>query len=119
MNFFKKLFGIKTNNPSESTLSKYELLADENRKDFEWQSQINGKQVPEFFLYPFCKNGVTLLVTKYDGNTCGMGWYIIDDFTEEGKFKRANPEKFGYTYASDVNFSKKEADELYERIKSK
>jgi len=121
MNLLKRLFGTQKPAFCKGDVSgskNYESLADEKRKEFDWQTQINGIEKPPFYLYPFCENGVTLLVTKYDGNTTGIAWYIIDDFTEDGRFKRVEGKEFGYTYGSGVETGKKETDAIYERIKA-
>lgn len=93
---------------------------EDNRNDFDWVTEINGEVVAPYYLYPFCDNGVALLVSKYDYHTDGMGCYIVDEFVSPKNFKRTKKiefiNRFG-SYYSDVKTTKKDTDLLYEKIK--
>ncbi len=94
---------------------------EKNRSEFDWVTEINCEKTAPHFLYPFCENGVTLLVSKYDYHTDGMGCYIIDEFINDKNFKRTKKEEFVKrfgSYFSNIKTTKKDTDLLYEKIKS-
>lgn len=97
-------------------MNNYQKIANKKRREFKWQTKIKGQKMPAFYLYPFCKNGLSLLVSKYDINTGGIGWYIIDKFTDKGAFRRADI--IGCNYGSGIEAGKKETDIIYKKIKS-
>ena len=105
--------GLITSDPVKR--ERYQDLldqCDEHRKDFKWRTEINGINVGPFYMYPFCEDGRTLLITKYGENTAGMGWYIIDGFNNDGTFSISRNTGFG----SDLKMGRAQADALYARI---
>lgn len=89
------------------------LDCNSERQKFHWQ-ELEDKNITPYVCYPFHKNGLTILVCKYDGNTEGMSLYIINKFTSEGKFKTV---KTPYNaYQGGFSITKEYADNLYSKI---
>lgn len=110
MNFFRKLFNEKS---SKIESVDFDSIAEEKRKEFQWV----GKPENPHFLYPYCENGLSLLVVKYGRNVNGVGWFVIEDFIEEsGHFKIANNIP-GYHSGAGIETGKEETDAIYARIK--
>lgn len=94
---------------------KQELELNKERDRFDWITKIAGEECPEHFVYPF-KNGKSIMVFKYDTNTSGMGYNIIDDYLpDSGKYRRCSV-KGEYDYYGSVNMTKEQIDELYNKL---